>query len=81
MKRLLVLLAVLAPLSLFIAGCGDMGGSSGKNAPSADPKNMEETMKKGMQQMKMGGNPGVTPGGAAKQSGEAAKQSGEAAKP
>jgi hypothetical protein len=34
MKRLLVLLALLIPASLFAAGCGGQGGGSG---PSAGP--------------------------------------------
>jgi hypothetical protein len=50
MKRLLVLVAVLVPLSLFIAGCGGTGGSSGKTpagTPTADQKQklMEQMMK------------------------------------
>jgi len=54
MKRLLVLVSVLAPLSLFIAGCGGTGGSSGKSAgvPSADEKKtMMEQMEKNKAKM------------------------------
>jgi hypothetical protein len=41
MKRLLVLSAVLLPLSLFIAGCGGSGGSSGKKTEMT-PEQMEQ---------------------------------------
>jgi len=66
MKRLLVLFAVLVPLSLFIAGCGGTGGTGGsKGAP---PKEAQEEMKsKMMEKMKSGTMPGMqggTPSGA-----------------
>jgi hypothetical protein len=46
MKRLLVLLAVLVPLSLLIAGCGQGGGSSKQFTGS------KEEMKEQMKMMK-----------------------------
>ena len=52
MKRLLVLVAVLVPLSLFITGCGGTGGSSGKTEKTPEQKEQimkqmqEQTMKK-----------------------------------
>ena len=61
MKRLLVLFAVLVPLSLFIAGCGGgTGGSSGKSSgtPSAEEKEkMGQKMQEMMKSGKMGGGP------------------------
>ena len=47
MKRLLVLFAVLTPLSLLIAGCGGQGGGSSKG-PVVDQKEMMQTKMKGM---------------------------------
>ena len=44
MKRLLVLVVVLAPWSYFIAGCGGTGGS-----PGADSGKPTETQKQDMQ--------------------------------
>jgi len=66
MKRLLVLFAVLVPLSLFVAGCGGTGGSSGKKEMTAEQKEqMKAQMKKGMAKMQM--EPGKQiPGEAAK---------------
>jgi predicted small lipoprotein YifL len=62
MKQLLVLSAVLVPLSLFIAGCGGSGGTdaspakaekaidTGKQHLKEQGKNtMQEMMKKGQQ--------------------------------
>ena len=68
MKRLLVLFAVLVPLSLFIAGCGGTGGSSGKKSElTAEQK---EQMKAQMMKAKMQGmdkaKGGEIPGNAAK---------------
>ncbi|MGO8744625.1 MAG: hypothetical protein ACLQNE_01425 [Thermoguttaceae bacterium] len=54
MKRLLVLCAVLVPLSLFVAGCGDTGGgssSSTSKVPAEDMKKMQENMKKNAETM------------------------------
>ena len=62
MKRLLVLFAVLVPLSLFIAGCGGTGGSSGKAVTPEKTQQMQEMMKAGkakmMEQAKGGGATG-----------------------
>jgi hypothetical protein len=48
MKRLLVLVAVLVPLSLFVSGCGDKGASSGKSTEMspAQKEQQKENMKK-----------------------------------
>lgn len=56
MKRLLVLFAMIVPLSLFIAGCGGSGGSSGKSSePTAEQKKeMQEKMQEKMKSGKMG---------------------------
>ncbi len=65
MKRLLVLVAVLVPLSLFVAGCG--GGTPGKGpgeAKKAEMKEMGEKMQQMMKSGKMG--TGATPGEAEK---------------
>jgi len=73
MKRFVVLFAVLVPLSLFIAGCGDKGASSGgpSGGPSAEQKEeMQNKMKEKMEQG--GGMPGMEGGGATP--GEAAKK-------
>jgi len=51
MKRLLVLVAVLVPLSVFIAGCGGAGGSSGTPPTSEEQKQMEEEEMKRTQEM------------------------------
>ena len=69
MKRLLVLFAVLVPLSLFVAGCGGTGGSSVKAGPESEKKmqEMKEMMMKGKAEMMQKGQGGGTPGGAAKQ--------------
>jgi hypothetical protein len=57
MKRLLVLVAVLVPLSFFVAGCGGSGGSSANTKEptkeemqknSAELKQKMAEMKKGM---------------------------------
>jgi hypothetical protein len=66
MKRLLVLLAVLIPLSLLIVGCGQ-DGSSGKPKEHSieEQKKMQSTMKgmmKGGMDPKGTGFPGA-PGG------------------
>jgi hypothetical protein len=63
MKRLLVLFAVLVPLSLFVTGCDGAGGSGKSGQPSAEDKQkrMEETQQK-MKAMKMA--TGQAPGGA-----------------
>ena len=65
MKRLLVLFAVLVPLSFFVAGCGGMGGSSGKSAqPTEEQKQkMQKEMQEQMKKMQ-GGMQGGVPGGA-----------------
>ena len=49
MKRLLVLVAVLVPLSFFVAGCGT-GGSSGSKATTPSKEDQEKT-KAHMQEM------------------------------
>jgi hypothetical protein len=51
MKRLLVLVAVLVPLSFFVTGCGG-GGSSGKGGEPA----AEEKQKRFEEMQKMKGN-------------------------
>ena len=43
MRRLVVLLAVLVPVSLFIAGCGGSGGG-GTGAKGPDPTKSKEAM-------------------------------------
>jgi len=69
MKRLLVFFAVLASLSLFIAGCG---GSSGKSSSTPGPdeqKKMAEQMQKRFQEGKAATGAvteGTMPGGPAK---------------
>jgi hypothetical protein len=74
MKRLLVLVTVLVPLSLFVAGCGGTGGSSPTKPKTEDEKRqMMEQMKKGMAPK------GMMPGMQGGTAGEAAKP-GEAAK-
>ncbi len=46
MKRLLVLFAVLVPLSFFIAGCGGgKGGSTPKTPQDLSKSQMESVMK------------------------------------
>jgi hypothetical protein len=69
MKRLLVLFAVLVPLSLFVAGCGGSGGSGG----SSGKKAIEQTQEQGKKFMQEQGKnitakatQGGTPGEAAK---------------
>lgn len=55
MKRLSLLFAVLVSLSLFIAGCGGAGGSSGKSSSIPGPdeqKKMGEQMQKRMKEGK-----------------------------
>lgn len=66
MKRLLVLFAMIVPLSLFIAGCGGSGTSSGKSSePTAEQKKeMQEKMQEKMKSGKMG--KGLGPVGGAK---------------
>ena len=57
MKRLLVLVAVLVPLSFFTAGCGGAGGSPNKSATAPSPdkqKEMMEMMQKGKAMQKQG---------------------------
>jgi hypothetical protein len=69
MKRLLVLVAVLVPLSLFTAGCGDTGGPSTKSssAPTADQsKEMQEKMKANYEKTMQGAKPGAMPSAPAK---------------
>jgi hypothetical protein len=63
MKRLLVLFAVLVPLSLFVAGCDSTGGSSGSSSAltAEQKKQKEEDMKK---QMAGKMNPSAKQGGA-----------------
>ena len=55
MKRLLVLCAVLVPLSLFVVGCSDTGGGSSSSSsgtvPKEDMKKMQEDMKKNAETM------------------------------
>jgi len=68
MKRLVVWVAVLVPLSFFVAGCGGVGGSSSKPSTPTTPeqkKQMQEMMTKGEMKM-MPGTRGGTPGQAAK---------------
>ena len=70
MKRLLVLFAVLVPLSLLIVGCGQQGGylSKPKVYSGDEQKKMESTMKakfqatKGPEGPKGKGFPGATGG-------------------
>ena len=67
MKRLLVVVSVLFPLSLFIAGCGGTGGPSGKSSgmPSADEKQrMQDMMKAGKAKTTGQGQAGAKPVGA-----------------
>ncbi|MGO8747372.1 MAG: hypothetical protein ACLQNE_15410 [Thermoguttaceae bacterium] len=45
MKRLLALVAVLVPLSLFAAGCGGSGASDKASLEKAQQKNMEDQQK------------------------------------
>jgi hypothetical protein len=54
MKRLLVLVAVLIPSSLFVAGCGGTGGSSGKAAIEQTQQKQMEAQQKMFQERKMG---------------------------
>lgn len=54
MKRLLLLVAMLVPLSLFIAGC-DSGAPKKAPEPTADQKKQkQEEMQKNMAKMRMG---------------------------
>jgi len=60
MKRLLVLVAMLAPLSWFIAGCGGPSATSSKSEPKPEEKQqmaekMQQMMKSG--KMNAGGAP------------------------
>ena len=70
MKRLLVLFAVLVPLSLFIAGCGGAGGSSGTKSGTKSRERLatEATEEQKMQQRMKAGKimTGRTPGEGAK---------------
>jgi len=73
MKRLLVLFAVLVPLSLFIAGCGGTGGAKTAVSPKTVEKLQEQGKKTMMEQgknimaeMTQKGTQGGTPGEAAK---------------
>ena len=61
MKRLLVLVAVLVPLSFFIAGCGGIGGSSGgKGLPSKEEMEKKSVeLKQKMAEMNKGYLPGA----------------------
>lgn len=52
MKRLLVLFAVLVPLSLLIAGCGQGGGSGASSTAPKTPEEQTERMKAMMMQDK-----------------------------
>ncbi len=63
MKRLLVLFAVLVPLSFFVAGCGGTGGSSGSKGTVAkeEQEKMKAAMAEQMAKMK-GGTMPVAPG-------------------
>jgi hypothetical protein len=55
MKRLLVLVAVLVPLSFFVVGCGGSGGSSDKaSQEKVVQKNMEDQSKMMQEKMKKG---------------------------
>jgi hypothetical protein len=66
MKRLLALFALLVPLSLFVAGCGGQGGSSGKGGMTEEQKQqLKDQMQKGMAKMGHGPQQG-TPGEGAK---------------
>ncbi len=68
MKRLLVLFAVLVPLSFFVAGCGGgTGAPSGKSSgpvPAEEKQKMAEKMQQNMKSGKM--NTGEAPADAAK---------------
>ncbi len=69
MKRLLVLVAVLVPLSLFGAGCGGSGGGTSSDKASIEKitqKNMEEQKKIFQEKAGMKKPTGGTPGEAAK---------------
>jgi hypothetical protein len=63
MKRLLVLVAVLVPLSFFVAGCGGTGGSSGEKGKQVSKEEMttkSAELKQKMAEMKKGmGTPGA----------------------
>jgi len=65
MKRLLVLAVVLAPLSLFIAGCGGTGGSPGAGSGKPTETQQQEMQAKMQEKMKSGkmgpGAPGRAP--------------------
>jgi predicted small lipoprotein YifL len=52
MKRLLVLVAVLVPLSFFLAGCGGSGGPAGKSLSelNAEQKQMQKEMQRKMEE-------------------------------
>jgi predicted small lipoprotein YifL len=54
MKRLLVLVVVLAPWSLFIAGCGGTGGSSGADSGKPTETQQQEMKEKMQEKMKSG---------------------------
>jgi len=60
MRRLLVLLVVLLPVSWFAVGCGAKGG--GSSGPSTEPPSADkiEAMKRGqLEMMKKGAAPGT----------------------
>jgi predicted small secreted protein len=59
MKRLLVLSAVVVPLSLFTAGCGDTGGSGKpKEGTAQQQQEQKAKMLKQMEEMKAKGYKG-----------------------
>lgn len=68
MKQLLLLVALLVPLSLLIAGCDGTAGSSGKSSePTAEQKKqMQEQMQKNMAKTTQNAQGQGTSGGAAK---------------
>jgi hypothetical protein len=54
MKRLLVVFAVLVPLSFFVAGCGGTGGPSGKTATEPTQDQKQQMMKAKMEMEQKG---------------------------
>ena len=52
MKRIAVLLAVLVPVSLFTAGCGQGGGGNTEKAPVKSKAEQEAFIKQRIEEMK-----------------------------